>query len=259
MLLVLNIGVVAAQSNSSRVNLPLGQIPIKAASSEELDKLQNNELVIRVLDSYKDISLKPEFVETRAIIRQFREIRPNFLAEALFVMPVESGKEKLALIEAKHFLQSVKRFENIPYYSKQNGTWNPMFEGINIQNQLILPNGSEKITTIQKMRPFDPYTAVYLYTLSDKILEYNTFNSTPLYYKWMKGVKEKKMLTTLLVQAHPGYLFFYGLGGARAFDFFGLFGKRLDVAFVGRIEAFFQWFHKKFVLSLPAENIESKP
>jgi hypothetical protein len=35
--------------------------------------------------------------------------------------------------------------------------------------------------------------------------------------------------------------------GAKAFDFFGLFGDRLDVAFTGRIEAFFTWFHKEFV------------
>ena len=65
----------------------------------------------------------------------------------------------------------------------------------------------------------------------------------------MKGVDEEEMFTTLLVQTYPGYLFFYGLGGAKAFNCFGLFGNRRDTAFTGRIEAFFEWFHQEFVLS----------
>jgi len=258
-LLILNVASLAANSNYSSMKFLSDQIPVKGLNSEELDQLRNNKMVVRSLNSYKDIRLKSGSDETGAILKQFREIHPNFLAEALFVMPVKSGKEQATLMEVKQFLQSVKQFEDIPYYSKQNGTWNPMFEDINILEKLDSPDGSEKITTVQKMRPFNPYTAVYLYTLSDGILEYDTFNTTPLYYKWMKGVKEEKMHTTLLVQAHPGYLFFYGLGGARAFDFFGLFGKRLDVAFIGRIKAFFEWFHKEFVLGIVTESLDNNP
>ena len=117
----------------------------------------------------------------------------------------------------------------------------------------ILPSGIEEILAEQKMRPFKPYTAVYKYDLSYGTLLYETYNLTPLYYKWMKGVDREKMSTTLLVQAYPGYLFFYGLGGAKAFNFFGLFDNRLDTAFTGRVEAFFEWFHKEFVLDLVEE------
>ncbi len=247
--LILITGAVYAQSSIPGMNFLSNQIPLQGISTDELDQLHNKEMIISVLGSYKDIRLKSETDQAKAVLEVFKKLRPNFLAEAFFVLPVEAGMEQAALIEVRHFLQSVKQFETIPYYSKHNETWTTMFEDINVQEDQALPDGSERITTIQKMRPFDSYTAVYLYTLSKGTLVYNTFNRTPLYYNWMKGVKKEGMNTTLLVQSHPGYLYFYGLGGARAFDFFGLFGKRLDVAFTGRIEAFFEWFHSNFVLS----------
>jgi len=251
--LILCTGIAYAQNSSPGMIILSEQIPIQGISIDELNQLKNKEMIINVLGSYRDIRLKSETDQAKAILGNFRKLRPNFLAEAFFVLPVEAGMEQAALIEVSNFLQSVKQFETIPYYSKQNETWNPMFEDINVLEDQALTDGSERITTIQKMRPFKPYTAVYLYTLSKGTLEYSTFNRSPLYYNWMKGVKEKGMYTTLLVQAHPGYLYFYGLGGARAFDFFGLFGKRLDVAFTGRIEAFFEWFHTNFVLSRLAD------
>jgi enamine deaminase RidA (YjgF/YER057c/UK114 family) len=254
--LILSTGAAYAQSGFSDMNFLSEQIPIQGISIDELDQLKNNEIIISVLGSYKDIRLKSETDQAKAILGSFKKLRPNFLAEAFFVLPVEAGMEQAALIEVRHFLKSVKNFESIPYYSKQNETWTTMFEDINIQEELDLPDGSESITTIQKMLPFNPYTAVYQYSLSDGILEYKTFNMTPLYYNWMKGVKEEGMYTSILVQAHPGYLYFYGLGGARAFNFFGLFGNRLDIAFTGRIEAFFEWFHKEFVLSRLGEKEE---
>ncbi len=53
------------------------------------------------------------------------------------------------------------------------------------------------------MLPFKSYTAVYRYYLSEDNFLYKNYNSTPLYYKWMKGVDKEKMSTTLLVQAYP--------------------------------------------------------
>lgn len=248
-LFILNIGTIAAENNFSGTKFIPEQIPVQGITAEELNQLRKKEIIIRVLESYKEIRLQPESTKAKAIIDHYKKLRPNFLAEAMFVMPVKPGDEQMVLRDVKSFLQSVKGFEEIPYYSKQNDTWYPLFEDINILELPVFPDGSEGIIAEQKMRPFKPYTAVYRYDLSGGTLMYETYNRTPIYYKWMKGVGDEKMYTTLLVQAYPGCLFFYGLGGTRAFNFFGLFGKRLDVAFIGRIEAFFEWFHQEFVLS----------
>lgn len=221
--------------------------PVSNLRAEEREQLFGHQLLMTPLDSYKEIRLQPDSAEAREILDRYSDLRPNFLAEAFFVLPVEEGREQFVLREVRDFLQDVSEFEGIPYYSKHNGTWNPLFENMQIRELPVFDDGSEGIITSQKMRPFKPYTAVYCYDLSGDTLVYETYNRSPLYYKWMKGVDEEEMYTALLVKAYPGHLFFYGLGGAKAFDFFGLFGERLDVAFTGRIEAFFTWFHKEFV------------
>lgn len=247
--LILNAGTAFAETDSVIPNLNLEKLPIKTLSKVEMHQLTANGVIMNSMDSYRKIHLLPESSETKAIIDRYKKLRPNFLAEAMFIMPVEAGEEQAVLTNVKSFLQSVEEFGSIPYYSKQNNVWNPMFENIIILELPVFSDGSEGIITEQMMRPFNPYTSVYRYYLSEGVFMYETYNRTPLYYKWMKGVDEEEMSTTLLVQAYPGYLFFYGLGGARAFTFFGLFGNRLDVAFIGRIEAFFEWFHQEFVLS----------
>lgn len=247
-LLILDAGLVFAVSGHLLQDLDYKLLPIKTITKEEIHLLNSNRAVINSLDSYQDIRLQPESSEAKSILDHFKKLRPNFLAEAIFVLPVKVGEEQAVFRDVKRFLQAVKTFGNIPYYSRQNGTWNPMFENIIIQESSVFTDGSEKIITEQMMRPFKTNTSVYRYYLAKNSFLYENFNSTPLYYKWMKAVDKEEMYTTLFVQAYPGYLFFYGLGGARAFDFFGLFGARLDVAFIGRIEAFFEWFHQGFVL-----------
>ncbi len=246
-LLVLNMETITAEPNHHVTKIKLEELPIENLPADEINQLNNTELVMNTLDSYREISLQPETAEFKDILKHFSDLRPDFLVEAMFVLPVEEGKEKSTLIRVKTFLQSVEQFESIPYYSKHNNTLNPLFEDMTVHEPIILPGGIEEIMAEQKMRPFKPYTAVYRYDLSSGTLLYETCNLTPLYYKWMKGVEKEDMYTSLLVKAYPGYLFFYGLGGARAFDFFGLFGKRLDIAFTGRAEAFFKWFHQEFV------------
>ncbi|MCF7914747.1 MAG: hypothetical protein K9L66_06260 [Spirochaetaceae bacterium] len=259
----------AAEPALAAADIDPAELPVRDLSSAEQQQLSDAQMLMHVLDSHRQlrISDKAGTSETAAEIRRtYERLDPNFLAEAMFVLPVPPGTEQEVLQQVKSFLQQVEQFEDIPYYSEHNGTWNPLFENIQIQELPMYkssPSGeSEGIITTQKMRPFKPYTAVYRYDLSKGQLLYRTYNQSALHYKWMRAVRQEQMQTTLLVEAHEGYLFFYGLGGARAFDFFGLFGDRLDVAFTGRIEAFFDWFHQEFAqprLSAPKETPKESP
>jgi len=224
------------------------QLPVENLVQKEFQQLNNKEIVMESLRSYRDIRLEPDTALTESILEKYSKLNPNFLAETIFILPVVAGQEQKILVEIRNFLQSVQNFQDIPYYSEYNKTTNPLFKEIVLKDRLYYQDGSLEIITRQIMTPFNIYTAVNRYKLTQGSLLYETFNQTPLNYKWMKGVDEEEMYTTLLVQAYPGYLFFYGLGGARAFDFFGLFGSRLDAAFIGRSEAFFEWFYNDFVL-----------
>ena len=245
--------IAGAESPSTFQNIQKDKLPVKSLTTEEFQQLTQGSMLMQELDSHKEIRLQADVPEAENITGKFRELKPNFLAEAMFILPVKDDESGAVLEEVVNLLQAVKNFEDIPYYSQYNETWNPLFEDIHIKELPVYNDGSEGIITTQKMRPFKHYTAIYNYKLSGNTFIYTTYNQTPIYYKVMKGVEEEKMYTSLLVKAYPGYLFFYGLGGAKAFDFFGLFGNRLDVAFTGRIEAFFEWFHQEFVQPRLAE------
>ena len=241
--LVLNVWIVQFASGAPGT----APVPVEGITAAEQQQLAQQQVVLRGLDSYHGIRLESTdgFDDFTA---QFEHIKPNFLYEAMFVLPVEPGREREVLKEAKDFLQELERFEHIPYYSQQNGNWHRIFDSVEVKALPVYDDGSEGIVTVQRMRPFEPYTAVSRYRLDDTTLSYKAYNRTPLYYKLMKGVKAEEMYITMLVKAYPGRLFFYGLVGANAFDFFGLFYNRLDVAFSGRAEAIFTWFHEEFVL-----------
>jgi len=217
-------------------------LPVKNLTPAEQEQLDRQQVVMRVLGSHRDIRLEePEELE------RFEQINPNYLYEAMFILPVEPGSEQKELQAAKDFLQEPSRLEKIPYYSRHNDNWTRLFANIEVEALPVYADGSEGLITRQQMIPFEPYIAAARYRLTEDTLVYSATNRTPLYYKWMKGVKAEQMNISMLVKASPGRLFFYGLVGAKAFDFFGLFHNRLDQAFAGRAEAIFEWFHKEFV------------
>ncbi|MCF7914641.1 MAG: hypothetical protein K9L66_05700 [Spirochaetaceae bacterium] len=218
-------------------------LPVKNLTPAEQEQLARQQVVMRVLGTHRDIRF-----EAAHKIERFNQIKPNYLYEAMFILPVEPGSEQKVLQAAKDFLQEPERLEKIPYYSRHNGNWTRLFADIEVEALPVYADGSEGLVTRQLMIPFEPYTAAARYRLTEDMLVYTTTNRSPLYYKWMKGVKAEQMNISMLVQASPGRLFFYGLVGAKAFDFFGLFHNRLDQAFAGRAEAIFEWFHKEFVV-----------
>ncbi len=251
--------------------LAADDLPVSGITPEEREILFRQEVVIRGLDSHHGIRLEDSGNSGSANSKQensgknagkgsndgsgefdlftsrFEEVNPNFLYEAMFLLPVEPGTEQESLVEVKDFLMDIRQFEEIPYYSKRNENTTDLFEYIRIESGPKYVDGAEIIVAEQQMAPFEPYTGVSEYRLDEGLLTFMAYNRTPIYLKWMKGVDDEKLYISVLVKATPGRLFFYGLIGAKAFDFFGLFHGRLDDAFSGRADAVFHWFHREFV------------
>ena len=241
-------------------------LPVSGITPEEYAQLSNQQVVVRGLDSHHGIRLHDpkgkdviggaagegdeadNSAEFARFLSHFEEVKPNFLYEGMFLLPVATGEEQAVLAEVEKFLLDFDRFEEIPYFSKYNGNTTRLFESFDFQSETRQADGSKLVVAEQLIKPFEPYTGVSEYRLEGDLFTYVTWNRTPLYYKWMKGVGQEKMYIAMMAKAYPGYIFFYGLIGAKAFDFFGLFHGRLDLAFSGRAEAVFDWFHKEFVL-----------
>jgi hypothetical protein len=250
-------------------------LPVSGITPEEYTRLLNREVVIRGLDSHHGIRLNDlnggdssgggvgetagkgggeastvsdHSARFARFLSHFEEVKPNFLYEGMFLLPVSPGEERAVLAEVEEFLLDFDRFEEIPYFSKYNGTTTRLFEYFNFLSETEQADGSKLVVAEQQLKPFEQHTGIAEYRLDEDLFTYVAWNQTPLYYKWVKGVGQEKMYIAMMAKASPGRIFFYGLIGAKANDFFGLFHGRLDLAFSGRAEAVFNWFHKEFVL-----------
>jgi hypothetical protein len=228
----------------------LPPLPVKGLSSAERNTLAAGKPIIRQLASVKEASLDAKTAASREMLELFQDVNPNFIAEAIFVLPLEPGTEDAVLSEALSVLRDIPVFDTIPYYSKQNDDTKMLFVNTRVKKRPAYSPTRDGILADQEMLPFKPADMIYTYESFPKEKEwlFRSENVDPLYYRFMRAVKPGGMNTALLIEKHPGALVFYGLGGARAFNFFGIFGDRLDVAFIGRIEAFFGWFHTNFVI-----------
>lgn len=230
------------------VHLPaLPPLPVEISDDLSIKLLRDGEFLVREHDSISDISVSSSahknFVSS---FRRFADIDPNFLAEALFIYQVEKGTEHVFMEQIIKRLMDIKQFDTIPYYSKHNGTWNQLFEQTAILEKSTSNSNTTNILAHQMMRPFKPGTISYWYRYFPDIRSwlFLSENVDPLRYKFVSAVKPGNMVTLLYITEHQGEISFYGLGGAKAFDFFGFMGERLNMAFLGRIHAFFNWFYE---------------
>jgi hypothetical protein len=223
-------------------------LPFRDLSADELSQLQSGEPLFRVLDSYKDICFETEDWESGQIKDLLKEVNPVFLAEIIMVIPVDPNQDNLDFI--RNSLLDVTSFDKIPYYSVDDERWYKLFYNSKILSKLN--NSSEKIQieAEHRMKPFTAHETLYKYSLIKNILFFQSRNTTPIYYKGIRAVKEGNMISILWIRDEGKQLIVYGIGGAKAFTFFGLFGKRMDAAFTGRINAFFSWFYDTVISKL---------
>lgn len=230
----------------------------KRISQENIKQLKLGKPVFFFIDDIKDSSFVPKTEIGTEILKNYQDINPNFIIESFFVLPVPEGMEKATLEEVNRFLTDIKQFVGIPYWSKEFQKYFDLFEYMEIIERGNRKDGSRMIRAEQNMKPFDNYEVEYRYIMEKDNFVYTSINTTPIHYKFVKAVKEGNMYTSLFVHAQPGALVFYGLGGVRAFTFFGIFGDRMEVSFIGRTEAFFRWFHKEFVLTRMQEKLREE-
>ena len=214
-------------------------------SENDLELLNRGIPVIRRLDSIRNVQTAGKSSNQRELIQHFSDLRPNFLAEAIFLLPVPEGQEEAILNEVTALLQNFGGYEEIPYYSQRNRAWFQLFYDVELLNFRQQTAEISKAELSMQLLPFDPGVMTFSFEHDGEHLSFQNWNRDPLYYRSVKAVKEERMQTGLVVENHPGALVFYGLGGAKAFTFFGLFGKRLETAFLGRVEAFFSWLYEE--------------
>jgi len=221
--------------------------PFPGLSQAELSALSRGERIFSVLDSYSDLRIPKGVALAKGLEARAKSVKPNFLAEVIIAVPKDKRQDLLGYMYDS--LADVEGFKNIPYYSKRGEKWYLLFDEVRIKSeQYLKPAGSGRdVLADQVMEPFERYEVRYEYRKESGGFRFVSENLTALVFDGFRAVSPGNMITYLIAFEHGDYVIVYGIGGARAFKFFGLFGDRLDTAFIGRVEAFFTWYYDTYM------------
>jgi hypothetical protein len=214
--------------------------------AEDAARLGRGESVIRMVDNPRKLSLSAEGEFAAELRSRIASLKPNYLSEVMLSIPYRPGAIE-ALAAA---LSDVKGYCGIEYYSKRQKKIYPLFDKMEVKARRS-EAGGEVIEAWQHMDPFSEYKSVYRYrtkaspTGPGSELFFIGENTSALSYEGVEAVTPGDMAWALYAFPSGGRIFFYGVGGVRAFDMFGVLRDRLEVSFMGRIEAFFGYMSKK--------------
>jgi hypothetical protein len=198
---------------------------------------------IKPLNDIKLVDSESLTVLQTKVYENLKDLKPNFLTQLDFEISVPLGKEDEFLSKVISILTDFSHYNEIPYYSRQNDSWHQLFYDIELSHTF----NNEWIETLNlRMQPFEPGKMQFSMESGRDGILFNSINIDHLYYGKIRAARSEKMKISLSVEKAPGKLIFYGLGGAKAFGGFGSLRDRLDVAFNGRIEAFFLWIDNSF-------------
>ncbi|HUW40820.1 MAG TPA: DUF6675 family protein [Rectinemataceae bacterium] len=165
----------------------------------------------------------------------------NYVGEVLMIL---DSADPAVLAKLAHELSDVRGYVGIPYWSQYQRQTYELFDRMKIIERSAGPDGA---TTVAEghMKPFADYRARYSYELSGGELRFRSVNLSPISYKGFPAVGDGGMVWYLYAFERGGRTYLYAVGAVRAFDFFGIFGYRLRLSFMGRIESFFSYMYAK--------------
>ena len=194
--------------------------------------------MIRQLDTASKLSLAPFSAEASAILKEIAQLNPNYLVEVIALVPYTPGAKQIERLAIT--LSDIQGYIGIPYYSVREKKTYDLFDKVNILLRKTIPGG-ELIEAEQHMKPFEDYKASYEYRISADSLIFRSVNLSHIAYKGIRSVAPGNMKWYLYVFHSDGFLVYYGIGAVKAFDMVGLIRDRLEVSFIGRVGAFFDY------------------
>jgi hypothetical protein len=215
---------------------------LQGLSDQELTILRNGKALIRQAASSQSLSLAVRGNFADEIRSRIRATGANYVAEVIMVVPAAAGSTTLKGLARD--LSNVEGYVGIPYWSKQSNRFYDLFDRVTVI-QRSTPGEGQTVVADQHMDPFADYRASYSCELSGFELRFHSENLSPISYKGFKAVAPGNMVWYLYGFPAEGATILYGVGAVRTFDMFGLFGERLKVSFMGRIQAFFSYMYGK--------------
>jgi hypothetical protein len=216
--------------------------------------LQTGEITRLQGDNFSSLLL-PDRELAGELLKDFGKLRPAFLVETLYVIPVQKGLPQREDFRLKIYntLHKINTMKGLQYWSASNEKFQTMFNDAyviaNPDSETPLPNPRaafippyDKIYVYQDDARFgeNTYETVYRYYNAGRF-RVTMKNLTRLFYGFLPIVQRENLLLNMVIFPGEDYLIFYGCIGADVFSVFGM-QDRLLPSFSNRIRALFSWF-----------------
>lgn len=179
-------------------------------SSEEKERLENGEVVIKNISSVSKMCLSSSSKNAEELLSDFKELKPIYLAEVIQIKPYE-GNENLC-DNLSDILSNVQGYVGIPYISSGGGLYN-LYDSADIKSVSETENGETVIEVDLFMEPFETIPSTISYKKSEDSLLYKNTNSEEIYFKGFKALKKRKMLSEVVMFREDDYWIIYAAGG----------------------------------------------
>ncbi|MDC7124152.1 MAG: hypothetical protein PQJ46_01200 [Spirochaetales bacterium] len=208
---------------------------------EDVQKLYNENFILRSVDSYKDLTISDNG-KASSVYKTLKKQEPNFITETIMFIETENADEVISKLEKN--LADFQSYNRIPYFSKHNKTTTPLFMNTDIISNKKIEKGNSWFLSC-RMKPFNEYEADFTLTKNTNSLKFSTNNTSPIIYEDVEAIAPGNMQWIIEAETVENGVLIYGAGAVKAFDFFGILHQRLSVALEGRSEAFFKWQYQK--------------
>lgn len=213
----------------------------KNLSSKERAKLEKGEVLIRNLDSIKELCIN-ETPQTKRIISAMKELKPKYVAEVIQIRPYK-GNEDLQ-DKMNSVLINISDYVGIPYFSERTQKFHELYSYAEIKNATI---EGQKTTIYADMEMslfgrFDtqidieetPDYYFYLMKNLDKLRYHDKFTAI--------GPENMQSCINLFRDGDNWVL--YAIGGVDTFKIFFL-EDRVETSFINRIKTFCNFIFDK--------------
>lgn len=209
--------------------------------SSEREKLQKGEVLIRNIDTVKNVCINQN-VQTERVLSTMKKLGPNYCAEIIQVIPYEGNENIRDRINA--ILLNIKDYVGIPYYSERTKKWYELYSSAEITNARV--NGNETIIDcILEMSLFGKFKSLITIEENPDYYFYSLKNMENLiYHHKFTAVKKGNMVSCITVFRDGDNWILYGIGGVDALKVWFI-EDRVETSFINRIKTFCNFIFKK--------------
>lgn len=210
-------------------------------SSDERQKLENGEVLIRNINSMKEACIK-ESSSSEKILSTMKKLDPAYVAEVIQVRTYE-GNENLPQ-QIDEILCNIGDYVGIPYFSERTQKWYELYSSAEIR-EITEEGSSKQIDCVLEMSLFGKFDSRINVVQDEEFFYYELKNMENLiYHEKFTAIKAKKMVSCITLFRDGDNWILYAIGGIDAPKLWFL-KDRIETSFMNRIKTFCNFIFSK--------------